>query len=145
MGNSQLRLRTDAQVTAPVVSFGDFSADTNAAAVRIEPGEDARALLPHLAQLTLVEVSFPTFGDGRGYSSARILREAGYTGELRATGDVAVDQLAALVRCGFDSFAPRAELNPADVEAALGRWPYVYQATIASPAPIWALRHPAKA
>lgn len=145
MGNSQLRLRTDAQVTAPVVSFADFASDTNAAAVRIEPGDDARALLPHLAQLALVEITFPTFGDGRGYSSARILREAGYTGELRASGDVAVDQLAALVRCGFDSFAAKAPLNPADVETALGRWPYVYQATIGSPAPIWALRHPAKA
>ena len=77
--------------------------------------------------------------------AARILREAGYTGELRAAGDVAVDQLAALVRCGFDSFVPKVAMNPADVDAALGRWPHVYQATIASPAPIWALRHPAKA
>ena len=145
MGNSQLRLRTDAQVTAPVTAFADFASETNAAAVRIEPGDDARALLPHLAQLALVEVSFPTFGDGRGYSAARILREAGYTGELRAAGDVAVDQLAALVRCGFDSFVPKVAMNPADVDAALGRWPHVYQATIASPAPIWALRHPAKA
>ena len=65
MGNSQLRLRTDAQVTAPVTAFADFASETNAAAVRIEPGDDARALLPHLAQLALVEVSFPTFGDGQ--------------------------------------------------------------------------------
>ena len=149
MGNSQLRLRTDAEVTAPVVALADFASDTNAAAVRIDPADDVRALLPHLAQLALVEVSFPVFGDGRGYSSARILREAGYTGELRAAGDVAVDQLAAMVRCGFDNFAPKVPMNPADVDAALGRWPHVYQATPnslgTSPAPIWALRHPAKA
>ena len=41
----------------------------------IEPGEDARALLPHLDRLTLVEISFPVFTDGRGFSSARVLRE----------------------------------------------------------------------
>ena len=61
--------------------------------MRIEPGDDARELLPHLDRSGLVEVNFPVFGDGRGYSSARILREAGYTGELRAVGDVLVDQL----------------------------------------------------
>ena len=149
MGNVQMRLRNDAEVTAPVIAFASFDGETNAAAVRIEPGDDARALLPQLDRIRLVEVNFPVFGDGRGYSAARILREAGYTGELRATGDVAVDQLAALLRCGFDSFAPKLPMNPADVDAALNRWPHVYQATPnslgASPAPIWALRHPAKA
>jgi uncharacterized protein (DUF934 family) len=53
-----------------------------------------RAPDPHLDRLALVEVAFPKFRDGRGYSSARILREAGYTGELRAQGDVLVDQIA---------------------------------------------------
>ena len=53
-------------------------------------GEDVRALLPFLDRLALVEISFPSFRDGRGYSAARILREAGYTGELRAVGDVLI-------------------------------------------------------
>jgi hypothetical protein len=53
---------------------------------RIEAGDDVRTLLGHLDRWRLVEVDFPKFGDGRGYSSARILREAGYTGEMRATG-----------------------------------------------------------
>jgi uncharacterized protein (DUF934 family) len=123
------------------VTVDAFDAQTNASAVRIEPGDDARALLPVLDRLKLVEVNFPVFGDGRGYSSARILREAGYAGELRAVGDVAVDQLAALLRCGFDSFAPDVAMDETDAQTALNRWPEVYQATTVSRSPIWALRH----
>jgi uncharacterized protein (DUF934 family) len=79
-----LRYRDDEAVGDPAVTVDSFADQTNASAVRIEPGDDARDLLPHLDRLALVEVNFPTYGDGRGYSSARILREAGYTGELRA-------------------------------------------------------------
>ncbi len=82
----------------PAVTLEAFDGQTNASAVRIEPGEDARALLPYLQQIALVEVNFPAFGDGRGYSAARILREAGYQGELRAVGDVLIDQLSHMVR-----------------------------------------------
>ena len=136
-----LRFRTDAAVADAAASFAAFADASNAAAVRIEPGDDARALLPQLGQLRLVEVSFPVFGDGRGYSAARILREAGYAGELRAVGDVGVDQIAAMRRCGFDSFAPNAALDPADTQAALNRWADVYQATADGRLPIWAKRH----
>lgn len=136
-----LRLRNDEPVADPVVTVDAFAAQTNAAAVRLEPGEDARDLLPHLDRIRLVEVNFPAFTDGRGYSAARILREAGYTGELRAVGDVLVDQLNAMVRCGFDSFAGNRPLDPAAVERALATWPQVYQKTIDGRAPIWALRH----
>ena len=121
-----------------VDSFGE---QTNAAAVRIEPGDDARALLPFLDRLRLVEVNFPSFGDGRGYSAARILREAGYQGEVRAVGAVFVDQLSHLRRCGFDSFAPDQAMDPADAEAAFNRWSDVYQATGDGRSPIWAKRH----
>ncbi|MDP9056013.1 MAG: DUF934 domain-containing protein [Pseudomonadota bacterium] len=141
MVEAQLRFRSDEPVSDPAVTVDAFAAQTNAAAVRIEPGDDARDLLGVLDRLKLVEVNFPSFGDGRGYSSARILRESGYTGELRAVGDVAVDQLAALLRCGFDSFAPEVPMDEADTQAALNRWPEVYQATTVSRTPIWALRH----
>ncbi len=136
-----LRLREDEPVSTPAVTVDSFLEQTNAAAVRVEPGDDARALLPKLEQLRLVEVSFPSHTDGRGYSSARILREAGYTGELRAVGDVLVDQLGHLKRCGFDSFTPDVPFNPDDAQTALDRWPHVYQATCDNRAPIWKLRH----
>ncbi len=141
MGDVQFRFRDDEPVADPGVTVDAFGAQTNAAAVRLEPGDDARDLLPHLARIKLIEVNFPVFGDGRGYSSARILREAGYTGELRAVGDVLVDQLAMMRRCGFDAFAPQAALDPQDAEAAFGRYSEVYQPAIDGHAPIWAKRH----
>lgn len=141
MVETQFRFRTDEPVGDPAVTVDSFGEQTNATAVRIEPGEDARELLPFLDRLRLVEINFPVFGDGRGYSAARILREAGYVGELRAVGDVLVDQLAYLRRCGFDSFAPEHPLNETDAEAALARYAEVYSPTVDGRAPIWAKRH----
>lgn len=57
-----------------------------------------------LDRLKLIVLHFPKFTDGRAYSQARLLRRAGYTGELRAAGAVLRDQLPFLLRCGFDSF-----------------------------------------
>lgn len=137
-----ISFRDDAGVSQePAVTVEAFAGQSNATAVRIEPGEDARELLPHLGRLSLVEVNFPAFGDGRGYSAARVLREAGYAGELRAVGDVLPDQLPLMRRCGFDSFAPRAPIDPAVLETTLARYPDVYQKTVDGRAPIWALRH----
>jgi uncharacterized protein (DUF934 family) len=131
----------ETSVEAPAVTLEAFAGQTNAVAVRVEAGEDARELLPFLGQLQLIEINFPVFGDGRSYSAARILREAGYTGELRATGDVLVDQVGYMVRCGFDSFAPDQPLEPVALKAALARFPQPYQAAADSARPIWALRH----
>ena len=136
-----LRYRKDEPVDHPAVTVDAFLDQSNASAVRIEPGDDARELVPHLERLALVEVNFPAFGDGRGYSSARILREAGYEGELRAVGDVLVDQLAYMRRCGFDAFEPDQQLDMDDVEAAFDRWPDVYQKAADMRTPIWAKRH----
>lgn len=141
MADDILRLREDAAHEEPAVTLDSFLGQSNATAVRLEAGEDARALLPHLERLALVEVAFPTFRDGRGYSAARILREAGYTGELRAAGDVLVDQINAMRRCGFDSFAPQAPLDLAAVQAAFGRFDFVYQPAADASVPAWRLRH----
>ena len=141
MSDVQFRFRDDEPVSDPGVTVDAFGDQSNAAAVRLEPGDEARDLLPHLDRLRLIEVNFPTFGDGRGYSSARILREAGYTGELRAVGEVLVDQIANMRRCGFDAFAPEVPLDPADTEAAWHRYEEVYQPTTDGRAPIWAKRH----
>ncbi len=141
MVETQFRYRADEPVADPAVTVDAFGDQTNAAAVRLEPGDDARDLLPYLDRLKLVEVNFPAYTDGRGYSAARILREAGYTGELRAAGDVLIDQLAYMRRCGFDSFAPEHPLNAADAEATMARYSEVYQPTVDGRAPVWAKRH----
>lgn len=122
----------------PAVTLDAFlEGQTEATAVRLEAGDDARALIPHLGKVEVVSISFPGFKDGRGYSSARILREAGYKGELRAEGDVLADQLAAMRRCGFDSFAPEKPLD----EAASHPFPYSYQSAADDAVPVWKLRH----
>lgn len=141
MVETQFRFRNDEPVGDPAVTVGAFANQSNASAVRIEPGDDARDLLPYLGQLRLIEVDFPAFTDGRGYSAARILREAGYEGELRAIGQVNIDQLSHLRRCGFDSFAPEHPLDPKDAQAAFDRWNDVYQPTTDGRVPIWAKRH----
>jgi uncharacterized protein (DUF934 family) len=125
----------------PSVTLDAFLDQSNATAVRLEPDDDARALIPFLDRLTLIEVAFPKYRDGRGYSAARILREAGYQGELRAQGDVLVDQIAFMRRCGFDSFAPEASLNPEAVARALSNYDHVYQKAADAAVPIWKLRH----
>ena len=137
----EFRYRTDEVTEQPSVTLDAFLDQSNVTAVRLEPDDDARALIPFLDRLTLIEVAFPKYRDGRGYSSARILREAGYTGELRAQGDVLVDQIAFMRRCGFDSFAPEASLNPEAVARALSTYDQFYQKAADSAVPVWKLRH----
>ena len=137
----ELRFRDDEALEQPAVTLDAFLDQSNATAVRLEPDEDARLLIPHLDRLALVEIAFPKFRDGRGYSSARILREAGYKGELRAQGDVLVDQLREMRRCGFDSFAPEKPLDPAVVKTTLDRYDQVYQRAADDAVPVWKLRH----
>lgn len=137
----ELRFRDDAPVDEPGTTLDGFLDQSNATAVRIEAGEDVRRLLPFLDRLRLVEIAFPTYRDGRGYSAARILREAGYTGELRAAGDVLVDQLWFMRRTGFDSFAPEAPVDEAVLAASLARYEYHYQAAADPAIPVWKRRH----
>lgn len=136
-----LRFRDDPVHEEPAVSLDAFLDQDQASAVRIEAGEDARLLIPHLARVQLVEIDFPRFRDGRGYSSAKILREAGYTGELRAAGDVLVDQMLFMRRVGFDSFAPQTPIDGEALDAAFTRYDYVYQPAGDEHVPVWKLRH----
>lgn len=141
MVENVLRYRDDEAAQEPAVTLESFLDQSNAGAVRIEAGDDVRLLLPMLGRLRLVEISFPGFRDGRGYSAARILREAGYTGELRAAGDVLVDQMPFMRRCGFDSFAPEAAVDPDVLARAMARYAHVYQKAADGAAPVWTLRH----
>ena len=136
-----LRYRDDDAPMEPVVTISSFADQSNSSAVLIEAGDDARELLSHLDRLKLVVIDFPRFRDGRGYSSARILREAGFKGEIRAVGDVLVDQIWHMRRCGFDSFAPNSPLDPKVVEESLNRYEHVYQPAADDAVPIWKLRH----
>jgi uncharacterized protein (DUF934 family) len=86
-----------------------------------------------------ISIAFPAFTDGRGYSLARLVRERyGYQGELRATGDVGIDQLAYLARCGFDAFELPDNINEAAALAAFTRIRQTYQASVGAPQPHYA-------
>jgi uncharacterized protein (DUF934 family) len=137
----QLRYRDDEPADEPVVTLDAFLEQTNAGSVRIESGDDVRQLIPVLDRVRLVEIDFPRFRDGRGYSSARILRESGYQGEIKAVGDVLLDQLLFMRRCGFDSFAPDHPIDPAAAERAFSAYPDYYQKAADNAVPVWALRH----
>ena len=137
-----LRFRDDVAADEPAVSLDAFLEQPNAVSVRIEAGDDVERLFEHLARVKLIEVDFPKFRDGRGFSTARLLREAGYKGEIKATGDVLVDLVWFMRRCGFDSFAPDVSIDPAVLEGCLNRYPHVYQHAADDAVPIWQLRHP---
>ncbi len=71
----------------------------------LEAGAPAQEVAPDLPRFALVAIDFPKFSDGRGFSMARQIRRAGgFSGELRAVGDILFDQLQHLARCGFDAF-----------------------------------------
>ena len=73
--------------------------------VAVEAGADAQAHLPDLAGRPMIALAFDKFADGRSFSYARLLRDRfGFQGELRATGDVLIDEIPLMLRCGFDSF-----------------------------------------
>ena len=107
-----------------IVPLGFWPANREALLARgdigvwLAPDEDPSALGADTGALPLIAVDFPAFTDGRGYSIGRLLRDRhGFSGELRAIGDILRDQLFALAECGFDAFAIRADR---DAAAALG-------------------------
>jgi uncharacterized protein (DUF934 family) len=95
--------------------------------VRIEPNEDVEELLADLRRIAVVAVVFPKFLHGQGYSSAAILRERGFTGEIRAVGDVLREQARFLVRVGVDAFEPADGSTVADWNHVVTRFRHVYQ------------------
>jgi len=109
--------------------------------IRLEPHDDPAAIATRLAGCARVEVHFPKFTDGRGYSIARLLRERyGYRGELRAVGDVQRDQLFYLSRVGFDAFLMREGEAPEAALAALADFSEAYQASVERPLPLFRRR-----
>jgi len=73
--------------------------------IRLKSSESPESIAPHIDRFDVIALEFPAFRDGRAYSYARLLRERyGFSGELRAVGDVLMEQLHFMVRTGFDAF-----------------------------------------
>lgn len=104
--------------------------------------EDPAALAGDVDSLAVVAIRFAAFTDGRGYSQARLLRDRlGYRGELRAVGDVLIDQARFLARSGFDAFQVAEGTDLDRFAEALRRFSVVYQPAADGAAPAVALRH----
>jgi uncharacterized protein (DUF934 family) len=109
--------------------------------VWLDSSEGPEAIAGDLEHFVVIGVNFPKFTDGRGYSSARLLRDRySYRGEIRAIGDVLQDQLFYMKRCGIDAYALRQDK---DIEAALASlrdFSETYQAAADQPQPLFRRR-----
>lgn len=112
--------------------------------VWLDSHEEPAAIADDLKLFGVVAVNFPTFGDGRGYSTARLLRERyGWKGELRAVGDIFRDQLFFLASCGFDAFVLRNGEDPQEALGAFDVFSESYQASVERPLPLFRRRQAA--
>jgi len=86
-----------------------------------------------------IELEFPKFTDGRAYSQAVLLRRRyRYTGDIRATGDVLIDQLVHMQRSGFTSAVLAPGVEPAAAERQFARYGAFYQGDVLEPRPLFA-------
>jgi uncharacterized protein (DUF934 family) len=113
----------------------------DAEVLRLEPTDDPASVADRLGRAARVEVNFPKFGDGRGYSIARLLRERyGYKGELRAVGEVVRDHLYYMESVGFDAFLLREGEDPVEALTGFDDFSEAYQATATRPVPLFRRR-----
>ena len=97
---------------------------------------DADALALPLDGVERVDLHFPNFTDGRAFSQAFLLRRRrGYQGDIRATGDVLIDQLVQMQRTGFSSAVLREGVDAADAQRQFDRFPAFYQGDAVNPQP----------
>ncbi len=104
---------------------------------------DANPLDLSLEGVQRIELNFPKFTDGRAFSQAFLLRRRrGFTGEIRATGDVLIDQLVQMQRSGFDTAVLRADLDVPGIDTIIerqfARYPAFYQGDAVNTAPHFA-------
>ncbi|MYM25966.1 DUF934 domain-containing protein [Duganella sp. FT135W] len=130
-----------------IVPVGVWNAQRDALLPRAAAGEigiwfasDERPepLKEDLSNFAVVAVDFPKFTDGRGYSIAYNLRvRLGWTGELRAIGDVLRDQLFSMQRVGFDAYTTRPDRNIHDALKGLSDFSETYQASVDQKVPLF--------
>lgn len=141
----EAELKPDQAVTLPLARFlaeaGTLAGRNVPVGVRIVPEDDVELLAPFLEWIQVVEVSFPKYTDGRGYSQAQLLRRRhGYRGELRAVGHVLRDQIFYMNRSGFDAYeTARADL-PSVLEA-LNEFRDAYQPAADGRVPVFRQRN----
>jgi len=112
--------------------------------IKLNGDDPLEAILDDLEHFALIALDFPAFPDGRCYSYARLLRDRhAYKGELRAVGDVLLDQVFNYYRCGINALEMRVDQ---DLETALKHFKdftVKYQTGVDEPLPIYRRRQAA--
>jgi len=109
--------------------------------VWLEGHAEIEQIIEPLLNLPLIAINFPKFADGRGFSSARLIRERyNYSGELRAIGGFIRDQLYLLNRCGFNAFQFSDENELSDAAESLKDFSENYQVSVDQENPLFRRR-----
>lgn len=126
------------QQTLKLLSVTEHEAQPIETAGVLVLANDADPLEPSLEGVTRIDLHFPKFSDGRAFSQATMLRRRrGFTGEIRATGDVLIDQLVMMQRTGFTSAVLRADQRLSHVAPQFERFPAYYQGDTVSREPLF--------
>lgn len=108
--------------------------------VRLTSAQSPQLIADALETLSLVELEFPAFTDGRAYSYARLLHRLGFAGEIRAVGNVLRDQYLNLKRCGFGALEIKEGETAEDWGVATDSFSAPYQVAYDAAKPIMSLR-----
>ena len=120
-----------------IITAQEHAAVESAAVLLLPSDADPRTL--DLSGVTRIDLHFPKFTDGRAYSQAFLLRRRlGFAGELRATGDVLIDQLVQMQRTGFDVAVLREGLDPSAAQRQFDRFAGFYQGSAVGTQPHFA-------
>ncbi len=120
-----------------IISEQEHQAATKTGVLELANDLDPRTL--DLAGVTRIDLQFPAFTDGRAYSQAFLLRRRlGYAGELRATGDVLIDQLVQMQRTGFDVAVLKEGVDASAAQRQLDRYAGFYQGSAVETQPHFA-------
>ena len=120
-----------------ILSFNDHASAIDDSAIRLDNDVDPRTV--SLEGVKRIDLNFPKFTDGRAYSQAFLLRRRmGFQGEIRATGDVLIDQLVAMARTGFDVAVLRQGLDASAAQRQFDRFPAFYQRSAVETQPLFA-------
>lgn len=144
-GGELPELRANDDVIVPVELWltraEELAARPGKLGVWLDAHEGPEAIADEVDRFALIAVNFPRFGDGRGYSIARLLRERwGYRGELRAIGEVLHDHLYFMEQCGFDAFALREDQDARAALSAFTTFSDGYQTSALRPLPLFRRR-----
>ncbi len=111
-----------------LLAFEDHTSPAEGDTRTVVLSNDADPMALPLDGVTRIDLNFPQFTDGRAFSQAFLLRRRrGFTGEIRATGDVLIDQLVQMERTGFSSAVLKQGLGAADAQRQFERFKGFYQ------------------